>query len=114
MYRQISVDNVASAVNGRVVYRGDFEHIKGVVASGLMSDVLVTEEEGILLVSNLATQQVVRTADMVGAHAILITNAKTISDDMLELAEELSITLMSTDMSMFETCYTLGKLMYEG
>jgi predicted transcriptional regulator len=113
MGRQVAIEAIAGAVSGNILYKGDYEHVNGVVASGLMSDVLVSEEEGILLVSNLSTPQVVRTADMVGAYAILITNGKMISDDMKELAEELAITLLHTDMSMFDVCYKLGKILYE-
>ncbi|HEY1406160.1 MAG TPA: hypothetical protein VF857_06085 [Spirochaetota bacterium] len=114
MHRQIPIDQIVKVLKGLVIYRGDYDHVNGIVASGLMSDVLVSEDEGILLVSNLSTSQVVRTADMVGAHAILISNGKTISEDMVELAKELSITLIRTDLSMFDTCYSLGKIFYEG
>jgi predicted transcriptional regulator len=112
MVKQIPVDDIVRAVQAIVIYRGDSEYIKGVVASGLMSDVLTTEEEGILLVSNLSTAQVIRTADMVGAYAILITNGKSLSEDMVDMARDLGISLLRTDHPMFETCYLLGKLMH--
>lgn len=113
MIKQIPVDDIVRAVQAIVIYRGDNESIKGVVASGLMSDVLTTEEEeGILLVSNLSTAQVIRTADMVGAYAILITNGKSLSEDMVDMARDLGISLLRTDHPMFETCYLLGKLMH--
>jgi hypothetical protein len=113
MRSQCSIDDIADVLNAGVAYKADHEFVGGVVASGLMSDVLTTDQEGILLVSNLTTAQVVRTADMVGAHAILITNKKPLSDDMIELARDLSISLLITDLSLFEACYHLGKLFYE-
>jgi hypothetical protein len=114
MRSQCSIDDVVRSLKASISYKGDREFVGGVVASGLMSDVLTTDQEGILLVSNLTTAQVVRTADMVGAHAILITNKKPLSEDMIELAKDLSISLLRTDLSMFEACYHLGKLFYEG
>jgi predicted transcriptional regulator len=110
---RITVAEIIEAVNASLVHQGDFDYVSGAVASGLMSDVLASEEEEILLISNLTTTQLVRTADMVGAHAILITNDRTVTEDILDLAKDLSITLLKTKYTMFESCYRIGKIFYE-
>ncbi len=75
-----------------------------------MSDVLTTEEEDILLLSNLNTAQVVRTADMIGASAIMIACGKPVPQDTLDLARELDISLVCTDYPIFEACASLAPL----
>lgn len=110
MKRSVSIQTIVDALNCRVLHLGEKKTVSWVVASGLMSDVLTTEKEEILLVSNLTTAQVVRTADMVEANAILITSDKPITQDTLQLAVELNITLLETNYELFEACYRLGKL----
>ena len=110
MSQKVPIDAIAAALGATVIFKGSYDYAKWVVASSLMSDVLTTDKEEILLVSNLTTTQVVRTADMVGANAILISNDKPIADDTIELAKELQITLLSTTQPLFETCCLLGRL----
>ena len=112
MRESVQVGEISKALNADIIYEGAFDYVCWVVASGLMSDVLTTEREEILLVSNLTTAQVVRTADMVGANAILISNDKPIAEDTIELARELNITLLKTELPVFEACYILGKIFY--
>ena len=108
----VPIDTIATALGATVLHQGSYAYVRWVVASSLMSDVLTTDKEEILLVSNLTTSQVVRTADMVGANAILISNDKPIADDTIDLAKELQITLLRTTQPLFETCCILGRLFY--
>ena len=113
MRNMVPIDEIAQALGATIIYEGDYNYVRWVVASGLMSDVLTTEKDEILLVSNLTTSQVVRTADMVGANAVLISNDKPIVDDIIDLAKNLKITILKTDQPVFEACYILGKLFYK-
>lgn len=81
-----------------------------VIAGDLMSDVLVSVETNILLVTSLATEQAVRSADIIGATVILLVNDKLPTAGMKRLAKECAITLLATPMPMFEACVTLGYL----
>jgi hypothetical protein len=110
MSEMVPIDRIAETLNATVIFEGSYNYVRWVVASSLMSDVLTTDKEEILLVSNLTTSQVVRTADMVGANAILISNDKPIADDTIDLAKELQITLLRTTQPLFETCCILGRL----
>ena len=109
----IQINEIIDKLSCVVINKSDKINIKWVVASGLMSDVLTTEHDEILLVSNLTTSQIVRTADMVDANAILICNGKKLAIDTIELAKELNITVLVTKYPIFESCYILGKLFYE-
>ncbi|MDA3899202.1 MAG: hypothetical protein PF637_01650 [Spirochaetes bacterium] len=113
MRKKVLLKDIVKAVNGKVLHQGDCDYVRWVVSSGLMSDVLTTVEEEILLLSSLTTTQVVRTADMVGAHAILLACGKPISPDTVALAADLDITIISCEMPVFETGHYLSSLFFE-
>jgi len=107
---KVLIRDIVELLNCNVLYQGDKDYVIGVLASGLMSDVLTTDMEEILLVTGLTTPQVVRTADMVEANAILLTNGKNVPEDTVKLANELKITLLWTSYYNFEACVLLGNL----
>ncbi|MBN1501007.1 MAG: hypothetical protein JW982_12675 [Spirochaetes bacterium] len=110
MRDKIFISDIVKKVDAMMLYQGEQDYVRWVVSSGLMSDVLTTEETEILLVSSLSTTQVVRTADMVGANAILLCCGKPVMMDTMKLAEELGITLLSTAYPVFETCMLLSPM----
>ncbi len=87
------------------------EPLSKVVASDLMSDVLVVEADNLLILTSLSSEQTVRTADIVGARGILLVNDKSPQPAMKQLADEVGITLLSTPLSMFEACVAIGQLL---
>lgn len=99
-------------LNCKIVYKNEnFEtrEANKIVASDLMSDVLVVDEEIDILVTSLATYQALRTADIVGAGCVIIVNGKETMKDMEEMAKELSITLLQTELPTFEVCSLLNQ-----
>ena len=84
--------------------------IDHILACDLMSDVLTTELENILLVTSLTTDQAIRTADIVGAHGVLFVNGKNIFKPMIDLATELGVTILVTNFSKFDACVAIGRL----
>jgi predicted transcriptional regulator len=110
MRPEILITDVAAEVNGKFLHQGSKKFVRWVVASGLMSDILTTDEEDILLLSSLNTTQVVRTADVVGANAIMVTCGKPVPQDTIDLARELDMTLILTEHPIFETCFYLAAI----
>lgn len=109
------ISDVVSALQCTRYYDGsDFEHItiSHVCASDLMSDVLAVEDDHLLLVTSLASDQALRTADIVDAKAVLIVNGKPVHQKMISLAKEFEIPLLGTPLPKFEACIQLGKLLY--
>ncbi len=85
--------------------------IEVVCGADLMSDVLACDiKPNTLLITSLANTQVMRTAEMVELAAILFVRGKKPNQQMIEMAEEVSIPLMCTDENMFNTCGKLYKL----
>ena len=74
------------------------------VASDLLSDVLAYEKENYLLLTGLTSQQVVRTAEITGAVAIVFVRGKLPPQEAIGLAKSQHIPLMMTDKSMFDSC----------
>lgn len=86
---------------GPVEMEMDFTHA---CASDLMSDVLVCPHPGSVLITGLANNQAVRTSKIARMAAIIFVRNKRPSEDTVRLAKQYNIPLLSTDLSMFETC----------
>ena len=108
--KHVPIEEVIQLLKCEVLNLGKENYVTGVVASGLMSDVLTTEKEEFLLLTGLTTPQSVRTADMVMANAILFAMGKSVPDDTIELSKELGITLLITAYHQYEACVLLGEL----
>ncbi len=91
--------------------------IKYAFCTDLMSDALfimnTVEDQRVLehtiLITGLATQQSIRTAEMLDVDIILLVRGKMPSEKVIQLAIESNITLLSTDYTMFN----ISGLMYE-
>jgi hypothetical protein len=83
--------------------------IRAVVAGDLISDVLVTDQDEVLLVTSLPSDQVARTADMVGACGIVLVNGKVPQPPLVDLCAELDLTLIRTPLGSFEASFRLGQ-----
>lgn len=72
--------------------------------SDMMSDVLAYVKNQAVLLSGLLNAQVVRTADMMDMRCVVLVRNKMPTEDMIRLAEESGIVLLSTSLRMYEAC----------
>lgn len=72
--------------------------------SDMMSDVLAYVKDQAVLLTGLVNAQVIRTAQMMDMICIVFVRSKRPSDDMIELAKDAGITLMTTSKRMYEAC----------
>ena len=86
-------------------------NIDSVFASDLMSDVLMSDRDDMLLITSLSTEQSVRSAGIVGSEAVIIANSKTVTAGMIELAKEQGVALLCTKFPKYESCIRLGRIM---
>jgi predicted transcriptional regulator len=84
--------------------------VLNVISSDLMSDVLMVGHDIDLLITSLATDQAIRTANIMDMAGIIIVNGKEITENMKELAQEFHINLFSSSYSKYETCCMLYDL----
>jgi len=88
--------------------------ITSCLGSDMMSDVLAFAEPKALLITGLTNSQSVRTADIAEASAILYVRGKKPDQQALDLALELSIPILSTELGLFEACGILFKAGLKG
>ena len=70
----------------------------------LMSDVLAFTTYGALLLTGLTHAQVVRTADVGGLTAIIFVRGKNPSSEVIMMADDLGIPLLTTNFTLYEAC----------
>jgi predicted transcriptional regulator len=110
----MKISDIQKKLDAEVIFKAtDADHIEinNVTVSDLMSDVLVVDEPELLIVSSLATDQVLRTADIVCASCVIIVNGKNLNEKMTDRAKEFDITLLRTSYTTFKTCVKLNELM---
>ena len=79
-------------------------HVYSACGSDMMSDVLAYVKDQAVLLTGLVNPQVIRTAEMMDMICIVFVRSKKPSEEMLELARESGIVLMSTERRMFNAC----------
>ena len=84
------------------------EHIGGEVFSAcgcdLMSDVLAYVKDQAVLLTGLVNPQVIRTAVMMDMVCVVFVRSKIPSEEMLSLAKDSGIVVMTTDKRLYEAC----------
>ena len=76
-------------------------HVYSACGSDMMSDVLAYGQGQSLLLTGLLNQQVIRTAEMLDMHCIIFVRGKTPAEEVLTLAREKGIAVISTQRGMF-------------
>lgn len=79
--------------------------------SDLMSDVMAFVKENVVLLTGLVNPQVIRTAEMMDIQVIAFVRGKKPDQNMIDLAVEKGIIVMTTKYPMFLAC---GRLYSEG
>lgn len=87
--------------------------VQWAIGGDLMSDVLAAGQPGALLLTGLTSSQVIRTAEMVEAVAVILVRGRrpVAGERMLELAQEAAIPVLATEHPLFDVCallYALG------
>ena len=80
----------------------------------LMSDVLAFAKEKIVLLTGLINLQVIRTAEMLDIKAIVFVRGKEPTSDMIDLAKERGIVLLSTGVPLYPACGLLYEACLRG
>lgn len=102
----MKIKDVVNTVQANVhtnFYDDDMELHFG-FASDLMSDVLAYACSDSLLITGLNNPQVIRTVEMLDIHVVLFVRGKKPGKEIIDLSKENSITVLSTDYTMFKTC----------
>ncbi|MBQ6830938.1 MAG: hypothetical protein IJO59_07440 [Clostridia bacterium] len=101
----MTIADIANILNATVVCGDNLDtEVLGACGSDMMSDVLAYVKEQAVLLTGLVNMQVIRTAEMMDMVCIVFVRGKTPSDEMIDLAKERGMVLLSTELRMFTAC----------
>ena len=80
------------------------KHVYSACGSDLMSDVLAYVKDQAVLLTGLINSQVIRTAMMMDMVCIVFVRSKNPTEEMLQLARDNGIVILSTDKRLYEAC----------
>ena len=80
------------------------KHVYSAFGCDLMSDVLAYVTDQSVLLTGLVNPQVIRTALMLDMVCIIFVRSKAPNQEMLDLARENGIVMMSTEKTLYNTC----------
>jgi len=72
-------------------------------ASDLISDILMCSKEPTLLLSGLTNPQIIRLSDMIELFGIVFVRGKRPSPEIIQMADDRGLPLISTRFTMFKT-----------
>lgn len=109
----MTIRDVMNIVEGKVLKGEDMlDHpVDTACGSDLMSDVLAFVKDKTVLITGLINPHVVRTAEMLDITCIVFSRGKMPSEEILEMAEESGIAVLSTNMTTYTAC---GELYAKG
>ncbi len=88
---------------------GEDTEIKSACGSDMMSDVLAYVKDQGLLLTGLLNPQTVRTAEMMDITMVAFVRGKKPDDGTVALAKDKGITLVSTNLRLYQACGVLYK-----
>ena len=109
----MTIREVMEIVDGKVLVGGDRldERVDTACGSDLMRDVLAFVKEKTVLITGLINPHVLRTSEMLDITCIVFSRGKLPSEEMMEMAEEIGITLISSPLTTYTAC---GELYIHG
>ena len=79
-------------------------HVYSACGCDLMSDVLAYVKDQAVLLTGLVNPQVIRTAEMMDMICVVFVRSKTPTEEMLQLAREAGIVVMTSEKRLYEAC----------
>ncbi len=108
----MKVHEIPGVVDGKLLTKSpENREINGGYTSDLLSDVMGNASEGNVLITIQGHKNTVAVAQLVGLPAIVLCNGRPAPEDMVTLAEEEQIALISTKINQFEASNRLGRAM---
>ncbi|MCE5256759.1 MAG: hypothetical protein LLF89_07940 [Spirochaetaceae bacterium] len=102
----MKVSEIVEVLSARV-YAGEDQldlDVQSACGADLMSDVMAFVKESVVLLTGLMNPQVLRTADLMDIKAIVFVRGKVPSSDLVQIAKDSGMILLTTKYSMFLAC----------
>ena len=109
----MKISQIKELLNAQVLCGEDMldHEVHSACGSDMMSDVLAYVKDQAVLLTGLVNSQVIRTAEMMDMVCIVLVRSKDPTEDMIELAKDHGLVLLSTELRMYDAC---GKLYSSG
>ena len=109
----MKISEIKDILDAEVICGNEFldRDTNSAFGSDLMSDVLAFAKEQSVLITGLVNPQAIRTALMLDMPCVVFVRAKKLTKEIISLAKESGMVVLSTELRMFETC---GKLYAKG
>jgi hypothetical protein len=102
----MKISTIKDLLDAQVVCNEDGlgRHVYSACGSDMMSDVLAYVKDQAVLITGLLNAQVVRTAEMMDMNCIVFVRSKMPTAEIIALAEDSGIVVLSTNKRMYEAC----------
>ena len=115
----MKISKMQELLEARVICGEEYlgRHVYSACGCDLMSDVLAFAKDQAVLLTGLVNTQSVRTALMMDMNCIVFVRSKQPGEDIIKLAKEHELVVLSTDKSLYTSCgllYTNGLLGSKG
>lgn len=102
----LKLKEIAALLDARTLCGKDKEELEILCACGsdMMSEVLAFTKYNAVLLTGLLNNHVLRTAEMLDIQCIIFVRGKVPGTDLIEMAEEMDIALLTTEKPMFTAC----------
>ena len=109
----MKIEVARQLLDAKVVCGGELidTEVRSACGSDMMSDVLAYVKDQAVLLTGLVNEQVIRTAAMMDMKCVVFVRSKQPTKEMVRLAEDNGIVLLTTSCRMFEAC---GRLYVAG
>lgn len=102
----MKISTIRDILKADVVCGEEFleDEVHSACGSDMMSDVLAYVKDQAVLLTGLVNSQVIRTAEMMDMNCIVFVRSKMPTAEMIELAKENGMIILSTEKRMYEAC----------
>jgi serine kinase of HPr protein (carbohydrate metabolism regulator) len=102
----MKIKDIQRLLDAKLLCHGDNldKEVTSAFGCDLMSDVLAYVKDQSVLLTGLVNPQVIRTAVMLDMVCVVFVRSKTPTEEILALAEESGIVVMSTTKTLYESC----------
>ncbi len=102
----MTVLDIKNLLNADVLAGADWidREVHTACGSDMMSDVLAFVKDQSVLITGLCNPQAIRTAEMMDIVCLIFVRGKTPDENMLSMAEDRELVVLSTNLTMFTAC----------
>ncbi len=105
----MTIQDVRDILEAKIIYGEEYllKDVHNACGADMMSDVLAFVKDQSVLLTGLCNPHVIRTAEMMDIICIVFVRGKMPTDEMIDMAKEREIALLSTNHRMFTACGNL-------